>query len=89
MIVQYYASVLTSAGWRPELITARAESITEKRCKVVSVIDIGGNGATGYASRTGAKRQTYCLHRVAAREVGAVKLVSKLHAVEAEPCSGN
>ena len=56
MIIKYTSSVKTPAGWRSELITAKAEAISPKRLRVVEVIDIGGNGSTGYASRTGAKR---------------------------------
>ena len=78
MIIRYDTSVLTSAGWRNEVITARAESISGKRCKVVEVLDVGGNGAEGYASRTGAKRQTYSVYNVARREVGKVKITGSL-----------
>lgn len=78
MIIRYYTSVLTSAGWRDEVITARAERITDKRCRVLEVLDVGGNGATGYASRTGAKRQTYFVGGVARREVGNVKITGAL-----------
>jgi hypothetical protein len=49
---------------------------------VVSVEDIGGNGCTGYGSRTGAKRQAYHVGGVAKREVGAVKLLGKVEVLE-------
>jgi hypothetical protein len=45
-------------------------------------MDIGGNGSTGYASRTGAKRQQYSVSGIAKREVGAVKLLCKVEVVE-------
>ena len=76
MIIKYTSSVKTPAGWRPELITARAEAITPKRLRVVEIIDIGGNGATGYASRTGAKRQQYNVGYFASQQIGAVKLTN-------------
>ena len=76
MIIKYTASVKTPAGWRSELITAKAEQISDKRLRVVDVIDIGGNGATGYASRTGAKRQQYNVGYFASQEVGAIKLLN-------------
>jgi len=82
MQIRYNTSVFTPAGWRSELITAKAEAISPKRLRVVEVIDIGGNGCTGYGSRTGAKRQAYHVGGVAKREVGAVKLLGKVEVVE-------
>jgi hypothetical protein len=76
MLIKYTASVKTPAGWRSELITARAEPITDKRLRVLEVIDIGGNGNTGYASRTGAKRQQYNVGYFARQQIGAVKLLN-------------
>jgi hypothetical protein len=76
MLIKYTASVKTPAGWRSELITARAEPITDKRLRVLEVIDIGGNGCTGYASRTGAKRQQYNVGYFASQQIGAVKLLN-------------
>lgn len=83
MRIQYNTSVFTAAGWRNETVTAVVEKISDKRARVVVVEDIGGNGATGYKSRTGAKRQTYNCGGVAAREVGAVKILSKCTILEA------
>lgn len=82
MIIRYNTSVFTPAGWRSEEVTARVEPITSARAKVVEVLDIGGNGNSGYASRTGAKRQAYNVGGVAKREIGAVKLVSKAVVLE-------
>jgi hypothetical protein len=76
MIIKYTASVKTPAGWRSELITAKAEQISDKRLRVTDVIDIGGNGSTGFASRTGAKRQQYDVGYFASLEVGAIKLLN-------------
>jgi hypothetical protein len=80
--IKYNASVLTPAGWRPETITAAAELISEKRARVVEVLDIGGNGSTGYASRTGAKRQQYSVGYFAKQQIGAIK---NLSTCEVEP----
>lgn len=82
MIIKYGTSVFTPAGWRLEEVTARVEPISAARVKVVEVIDIGGNGNSGYASRTGAKRQQYNVGGVAKRELGEVKLVSRAVVVE-------
>ena len=82
MQIRYSTSVFTPAGWRSEVVTAQAEAISPKRLRVTSVDDIGGNGSTGYASRTGAKRQQYSVGGVALREVGAVKLLGKVEVVE-------
>ena len=79
MQIRYNTAVYTPAGWRSEEVTAEAEAISPKRLRVVSVLDVGGNGATGYGSRTGAKRQQYNVGGVALREVGAVKLLGKVH----------
>jgi hypothetical protein len=80
--IKYNASVFTPAGWRPEVITAVAELISEKRARVVEVLDIGGNGVTGYGSRTGAKRQAYHVGGIAKREDGRVKILSSCEVVE-------
>ena len=80
--IQYTASVLVQAGWRSLEITAIAEKISEKRCKVVQVIDVDGEGLTGYASRTGANRQKYNVGYIANREIGSVKIISKLTVIE-------
>jgi hypothetical protein len=82
MIIKYNTSVFTPAGWRNEVVTAQAEAISPKRLRVVRVDDIGGNGSTGYGSRTGAKRQAYHVGDVAKREIGAVKLLGKVEVVE-------
>ncbi len=81
MIIRYNTSVFTPAGWRNETVTARVELLSPKRAKVLDVIDIGGNGSTGFASRTGAKRQAYHVGGVAKRELGAIKLLSKAEVV--------
>ena len=81
--VQYNTSVFVAAGWRSETVTALAKKISEKRCEIVEVHDVGGHGDTGYASRTGANRQKYNVGSVAKREVGTIKIISKLTVLEA------
>lgn len=81
--VVYETAVCTPAGWRSETVTALAEKISEKRVRVAQVLDIGGNGDSGYASRTGANRQRYSVGGVAAREVGKVKNISALSSLSA------
>ena len=75
--ITYKSSVFTPAGWRSVVVTAKAEMLSAKRATVVEVVDIDGEGNSGYASRTGAKRQQYNVGGTAMREVGAVKLLSK------------
>lgn len=82
MIIKYSTAVFTPAGWRSETVTARVELLSPKRGKVVDVIDVGGNGSTGYGSRTGAKRQQYHVGGVAKREIGAVKLLGKVEVIK-------
>ena len=78
VIIKYNSAVLVNAGWRSIEITAKAElSKTGKKAQVVEVLDIDGEGVTGYASRTGAKRQTYHVGGIAMRELGATKIISK------------
>ena len=78
MIIKYDSSVKTAAGWRNVTVTAEADKISEKRLIVQKVVDIDGNGSSGYASRTGAKRQEYSGGYFAKQQIGAVKLTSKV-----------
>ncbi len=82
--ITYSSSVFTAAGWRGVVVTAKAELLSAKRAEVVEVVDIDGEGNSGYASRTGAKRQQYNVGSTAKREVGAVKLLSKCITVVGE-----
>lgn len=79
--IKYDTSVLVDAGWRSVTVTAQAEKISEKRAKVISVIDVDGEGNTGYASRTGANRQKYNVGYVAKKETGKVKILSKCQTI--------
>lgn len=77
----YNSSVFVNAGWRSIQVTAIAEKISEKRAKVLEVIDVDGNGNSGYASRTGANRQKYSVASVAKRELDNIKILSKCKTV--------
>ena len=77
LTIEYTTAVCTPAGWRSETVTAKVETISEKRANIIEVIDIGGNGNSGYGSRTGAQRQAYNVGAVAARELGNIKILSK------------
>ena len=79
--VEYGSSVFTPAGWRGVKITAAAEQISEKRCRILGVMLIDGEVPSGYTSRTGAKRQTYNAAGVSQREVGKIKNLSSLQEV--------
>lgn len=84
MQIRYETAVYTGAGWRPVTITARAEPITDRRCRVVEVIDVDGHGTAGFASRTGARRQQFSVGGVARREAGVIKLTARLEIVGGE-----
>jgi len=81
MIIKYKSSVQTKAGWRSVDITAQAEKLSEKRCIIAHVIDIDGN-LSGYASRTGAKRQEYSVDYFASQQTGLIKNLSSVEVVE-------
>jgi len=82
LTIKYNASVLVAAGWRSIEITAIAEpNKTGKKATIIEVINIDGNGVGGYASRTGANRQKYNTDYIAKREIGTVKIVSKVEVV--------
>ena len=66
------------AGWRNVCVTAIAVKISTGMAvvtEVTEVTDIDGNGNSGYAFRTGAKRQNYNVS-VACREIGKRKRIS-------------
>jgi len=75
--IGYNSSVYVPAGWRHVTIKAVAEKITEKRVKVIEVLEIDGEEIKNKMSRTGAKRQEYHGTGIALREIGKVKILSK------------
>jgi hypothetical protein len=84
MKISYSSSVKTPAGWRSVTVTAEAEAISEKRVKVMKVLDIDGEGNSGFASRTGANRQKYNLGYFAQAEAGKTKNVSSVTVIKTE-----
>ena len=83
--ITYNTAVYTPAGWRSEVVTAIAKQLTPKRVRVVEVTDVGNNGTKGWASRTGANRQTYSVGGVAQREIGKIKILSACTSVSLAP----
>lgn len=78
LTVLYNISVKCPAGWRTETCQAIAEKISDKRIKIIDVLDVGNNGTSGYASRTGAKRQRYSVSYFANNEIGKIKNLSSV-----------
>ena len=79
--IKYSLGVQTRAGWRQVEAIANAKKISEKRVKILEVIDIDGDGCTGWASRTGATRQEYNLGYFAGNEQGKIKNLSSVEIV--------
>lgn len=71
--VNYTASVLTRAGWRAVVMTAKAERISPKRVRVIAVTAIDGESVTRNMTRTGSERQTYNGAYFAGEERGKIK----------------
>jgi hypothetical protein len=80
--IKYNASVFTPAGWRGVTIEANAEQTSAKMATVIEVLLIDGKEPIGYASRTGAKRQTYNASGIAQREIGMKKRLASCEILE-------
>ena len=78
--IKYAGSVKCAAGFRSVTITANAEKISDKRVKILEVVDIDGDGV-GYNSRTGANRQKYNGHYTAQLEAGKINNLSSCEVV--------
>jgi hypothetical protein len=78
MVITYNSSVKTQAGWRSVTVTAEAVQISDKRVTVVKVLDIDGEGNSGFASRTGANRQKYNLGYFASAQAGLTKNIGAI-----------
>lgn len=74
--IEYSGSVLAKCGFRSVTFKALAEKISEKRCKVLNIIEIDGEEVKNNMSRTGAKRQQFYGVGAAAREEGKTKNLS-------------
>lgn len=84
LTIKYTSSVLVAAGWRSIEITAKAEKTSPKMLRIIEVIDVDGEGASGYASRTGSKRQRYDVGYIARREEDVKKRLSSVCVVVEE-----
>ena len=82
MKVDYNGTVLTPAGFRSVKMTAEVEQISEKRVKVIEVVEINGEQVQANMSRTGANRQKFYGIGVAAREDGKIKNLSACTIIE-------
>lgn len=75
---KYNTSVMVDAGWRSVEIEAVCKKISEKRAQVIEVISIDDEDPHKNMTRTGANRQRYNGLSIAKREVGAVKILSRV-----------
>lgn len=82
IIVSYKTSAFCQCGWRSVIATAKVEKISDKRLRILEIVDVDGNGNSGYASRTGAKRQSYSVSSIAHRESGKIKNLSSVKIIE-------
>lgn len=82
VIVKYKASVYVQAGWRSVYFKGIAKMISDKRCEITEITHIDNEPVTANMSRTGAKRQSFYGIGVAKKEIGNIKLVSKLISCE-------
>ena len=73
LILRYKTAVKTPAGFRQVMVTAEAEPLSDKRAKVLRLVDCDGEGSSGWASRTGAKRQQYSIDYLSRHVVGQIK----------------
>jgi len=76
MLIKYKSSVLTSAGFRGVEMLAKAKRVSEKRIKVIEVLEIDNESIRANMSRTGAKRQSFYGVGAASREEGKIKNLS-------------
>lgn len=74
--IKYDSTVFTPAGLRSVEVTAYAERISAKRCKVLEVTHFDGEEVRAFMSRTGANRQKFYGVGAAEREEGKTKNLS-------------
>ena len=79
--VEYRGSVNTRAGWRSVYFKAVAEKISEKRVKIVQVLELDDTPPSANMPRTVANRQKYNGQYFANQEVGKVKNISNLWSI--------
>lgn len=79
--VEYRGRVNTRAGWRSVYFKAVAEKISEKRVKIVQVLELDDTPPSANMPRTVANRQKYNGQYFANQEVGKVKNISNLWSI--------
>lgn len=79
--VEYRGSVNTRAGWRSVYFKAVAEKISEKRVKIVQVLELDDTPPVRRCPEQGANRQKYNGQYFANQEVGKVKNISTLWSI--------
>lgn len=80
--IEYRGSVSTPAGFRNVSFLARAEPISDKRVRVIDVLEIDGDYVDARMSRTGANRRRYDGIAAARREAGKIKNLSSCRMIE-------
>jgi hypothetical protein len=81
--ITYHGSVCVDVGWRSILIKAEAVPCGRGLAEIIRVFSVDGNDPTAtWASRTGARRQSYSPSSVALREVGKRKRLSACEIVD-------
>lgn len=72
--VKYTVGVNTNCGWRSKDVVALAEQISEKRVKIVEVLEM---------EKADSRRQQYNKSYFAEKEVGKTKNISSVEIIEA------
>ena len=80
--VEYKASVYVQAGWRSVYFKGIAKMISDKRCEITEITHIDDEPVKANMSRTGAKRQSFYGIGAAKKEIGSIKIISKLFSCE-------
>lgn len=79
ILVSYWTPARCNAGWRQCKVLAKAIQISEKRCKVISVLAIDDDYNLKLAGYIGnSNRQKFNATTVAEREEGKIKNLSSL-----------
>ena len=83
--VTYRETAFIAYGFCYVKVTAEAEKISEKRCVITKVIDVDGNGSSGYASKDGTMRKQYSIDEVVDRQIGKTKYMKCLTVIKTKP----
>jgi hypothetical protein len=79
--VEYRGRVNTRAGWRSVYFKAVAEKISEKRVKIVQVLELDDTPPRSNTPCTGTNRQKYNGQYFANQQVGKIKNISTLWSI--------